>query len=101
MTPRATIPADPVESPGADFWFLRSEGIRLLERLTGDTWTDYNLSDPGVTLLEVLCYAIADLSYRAGHSVADLLAENGRTGTLPSAAHVLPCVPVTAADLRR
>ena len=59
----------------ADFDFLRQRGIDLLQQICGETWTDYNLHDPGVTLLEALCYALTDLSYRTQFPMADLLAD--------------------------
>ncbi|NEQ10530.1 MAG: hypothetical protein F6K37_32810 [Moorea sp. SIO4E2] len=37
-------------------------------------WTDYNTHDPGITILEQLCYAITDLSYRLDFEMKDLLA---------------------------
>lgn len=85
---------------------LRTEGIRLAQDLGGDIWTDYNLHDPGVTMLEALCYALTDLDYRTDFSVADLLTEAdgrirfGNLGLHPPAA-VLPGRPVTDADYRR
>ena len=33
----------------------------LLQELCGETWTDYNLHDPGVSILEQLCYGLTDL----------------------------------------
>ncbi|MEL6558850.1 MAG: hypothetical protein AAFQ94_11750 [Bacteroidota bacterium] len=59
-----------------DFQFLREEGIRRIQELAGDIWTDYNSHDPGVTLLEALCYAITDLGYRTSFDMKDLLAAN-------------------------
>ena len=44
-----------------DYAFLRQEGIRWLEQLAGDQWTDFNTHDPGITILEQLCYALTDL----------------------------------------
>ena len=32
---------------GLDFESLKQEGIKLLQDLSGKTWTDYNLHDPG------------------------------------------------------
>ncbi|HEX8115078.1 MAG TPA: hypothetical protein VF516_45430 [Kofleriaceae bacterium] len=85
-----------------DYAALREEGIRQLERLSGP-WTDFNTHDPGITLLEQLCYALTDLGYRAAHELPDLLAEDGadpyRSLHLPE--QVLTCSPVTPADLRR
>jgi hypothetical protein len=96
-----TLPAEPQGPPGLDFEGLRSAGIARLQALAGTVWTDYNTTDPGVTLLEVLCYAITDLTYRAGHSVPDLLAETADPGSLPTASEVLSCAPVSPEDLRR
>lgn len=86
-----------------DYASLRKRGIEELERLSGGQWTDFNTHDPGITLLEVLCYALTDLGYRTAHSVPDLLAEGGKDPyeSLHPAAKVLPCRPVTPADLRR
>lgn len=59
---------------GQDYAALRAEGLRHLQRLSGQVWTDYNDHDPGVTLLEALCFVLTDVSYRAALPVADLLA---------------------------
>lgn len=48
-----------------DFENLRERGIKITQALSGGVWTDYNLHDPGVTILEILCYALTDVSYRA------------------------------------
>ncbi|WP_437664816.1 hypothetical protein [Sorangium sp. So ce1182] len=86
-----------------DYEFLRQEGIRQLERMTGGQWTDYNAHDPGITILEQLCYALSDLGYRTGYEIPDLLADGGgdpyRSLHLP--AEILTSHPVTLADLRR
>ena len=61
------------------FESLRSEGIKLVQELSGALWTDYNIHDPGVTILEQLCYALTDLIYRTEIQIADYLTEsNGR-----------------------
>lgn len=56
--------------PSLRFSELRKEGLTSIQELSGEIWTDFNLHDPGVTTLEVLCYAITELGYRA-----DLLKE--------------------------
>ncbi len=58
---------------GLDFNGLKRKGLKLLQKLSGKAWTDYNLHDPGVTILEVLCYALTDLVYRTEFEVADFL----------------------------
>ena len=53
---------------------LRSEAIKLIQQLSGKVWTDYNLHDPGITILEQLLYAITDLIYRTEFAIEDYLA---------------------------
>ena len=48
-----------------DLEALKARGIEILKKLSGEIWTDYNDHDPGVTVLEQLCYAITELSYKA------------------------------------
>ena len=86
-----------------DFEFLRSEGLKYIENLSRKIWTDYNSHDPGITILEVLCYAITDLGNRIRLPVRDLIAEsNGETSTaLPPAKQILTTAPVSGADYRK
>jgi hypothetical protein len=64
------LQADP---DGLDFDGLRMQGLELLQSLSKEKWTDYNLHDPGVTLLELLCYGLTDLVYRTDFDVSDFL----------------------------
>ncbi|MEM9885311.1 MAG: hypothetical protein AAF849_05405 [Bacteroidota bacterium] len=91
------------EDISMDFERLRTEGIEHLEDLATYIWTDFNAHDPGITILEVLCYAITDLGYRANLPIEDLLASNG--GSLAAsffpATAVLPVCPITQNDYRK
>lgn len=82
---------------------LRQRGIQHLERMTGRSWTDFNAHDPGITLLEGLCYALTDLSYRTEYDIADLLADGGSNpfASLHTPADILTTRAVTPDDLRR
>jgi hypothetical protein len=98
---RRAGPASPVSFDG-----LRSEAVRRAQALSGHTWSDYNLHDPGVTILEQLCYALTDLVYRIGFPVADHLAGpddriDFASLALHGPAQVFPCRPTTVADYRR
>lgn len=102
-----SIPAGPPANPGLDYERLREEGVRSVQRLSGAVWTDYNESDPGVTVLEQLCYALTELSYRAELPVVDLLA-SGEGGTIDPRRHglyparrIFPVNPVTVDDYRK
>jgi hypothetical protein len=93
------------DSAGPDFAALRTEGIRLLQELCGRHWTDYNLHDPGVTILEQLCYALTDLMYRTEFDVADYLTdENGHIDFKKQALfrpqEIFPSQPITLDDYR-
>ncbi len=59
-----TLSNAPPDHPALDFDFLRQEGIEHIQRLAGHRWTDYNHHEPGITILEQLCYALTDLAYR-------------------------------------
>jgi hypothetical protein len=67
-------PAGPPGEILLDFAALRAAALLDLERLAGPDWTDFNSHDPGITLLEALCYALTDFGYRLFHPVQDLLA---------------------------
>jgi hypothetical protein len=61
------------EQVNLDFEAMRQLGQEWLQQLSGDSWTDYNIHDPGVTILENLCYGLLDLSYRTEFPVDDIL----------------------------
>lgn len=56
-----------------NFDSLKKKGIELLQELSGKNWTDYNLHDPGVTILEQLCYVLSELDYLVDFDVKDFL----------------------------
>ena len=91
---------------GLDFDGLRKEGIRLVQEISGDVWTDYNLHDPGVTILESLCYGLTDLAYRSGFGAGDYLAaDDGKIDYEKQALHrpdeIFSCRAVTDNDYRK
>jgi hypothetical protein len=93
-------------SAAEDYNFLRKEGIRLIQELSGKVWTDYNTHDPGITLLEAICYALTDLGYRTSFDLKDILAvkEPGLfnwENIFYTARQILPCHPVTLTDYRK
>jgi hypothetical protein len=88
-----------------DYQLLRKEGLSYIESLSSDLWTDYNTHDPGITIMEALCYAITELGYRTGFDIKDLLADsNGKVNTdqaFFSARDILTCEPVNVEDYRK
>jgi hypothetical protein len=105
-----TLEKAPTLKPAEDFYRLRREGIGFIEQLSSSQWTNYNTHDPGITVLEVLCYAITDLAYRISWNIKDILA----SPTYPTdpeqpypnqpfftAKAILTVNPVTPDDFRR
>src|SRR6267154_1252730 len=78
---------------------------QYIEKLSHALWTDYNEHDPGVTILEALCYAITELGYRKDFDIADLLAgTDGKTDTnqaFCTAREIFSTEPVTVEDYRK
>lgn len=89
-----------------DYQFLFQKGVELIQQFSGGTWTDYNLHDPGITILEYLCFAITDLAYRTGQPLDDLLSrpyggiDAGQNSFIPRQ-DILSAAPVTPADYRK
>src|SRR5215207_359766 len=101
---------NPALEPAQDFYRLRREGIGLIEQMGRERWTDYNVHDPGITILEALCYAITDLGYRIGWDIADVLSPQSPSSDLLqpypnqaffTARHILTINPTTSDDFRR
>lgn len=93
------IEAQPPATPGLDLEAVSKEGRANLRQLAGLTWTDHNVHDPGITLLESIAYGWVDLAYRATTTMPQLLEAPSRH--FFSADQMLPTAPVTADDLRR
>jgi hypothetical protein len=105
--PPVTIPNPPPRTHASDYYRLRREGIGFIEQMASALWTDYNTHDPGITILEGLCYVITELAYRSGWEVKDLLAPDPASASAPArqaffpASEILTVNPVTPDDFRR
>ena len=101
----ALIKANPL-LPAEDYNALRKQGFRSIERLGSNAWTEYNNSDPGITILEAVCYAITDLAYRTGFEIKDLLTPGQLTedtwkNIFYTARQILHNSPLTITDYRK
>ena len=67
------IKKDVATGDDLDYGFLRKKGREYIEQLARNVWTDYNVHDPGITLLEMLSYALTDLAARIEMPIEDLL----------------------------
>lgn len=87
-----------------NFDFLREKGLEHIGQFSGKIWTDHNTHDPGITILETLCYALMDLGYRTQLPIEDLLAKPNpkeKDDNFFSPAEILTCNPVTILDFRK
>lgn len=101
-----TIRDEAFAESSINFDTLRKEGIAMAQELAGETWTDYNEHDPGVTILEALCYALTELAYKTRFPVQDLLLRKPDQRIKPGdnafyrASDILPCSALTVDDFR-
>lgn len=106
MAESITISRTPPDFKSMRFDFLRAEGLKHIQSLAGKLWTDNNLSDPGISTLEVLSYVITDLGYRTSYSIPDILAQDPSLPEVDiknfyTARQILPMCPVTFNDYRK
>lgn len=93
--------------PSQDYKYLKDNGVKFVQGYSGNTWTDYNSHDPGVTILEQFCYGITDLGYRIDFPIEDLLVEdsdgriNWEKNSFFSPALVFSTHPYTILDYRK
>lgn len=95
------------ERESLQYDFLLAKGIELIQKFSGQHWTDYNYHDPGITLLEQFCYAITDLAYRTNFPIEDILIANRddfdleNKNMLYPPSRILSSAPLTANDFRK
>jgi len=88
-----------------DFNKLRSAAIQYLGNLSGKIWTDHNVHDPGITILESLIYALLDLGYRTNLPTTDLFTRDpsdpSKDNNFFTPAEILGNNPLTITDYRK
>jgi hypothetical protein len=95
------------EETSLNYSELRQKGIEYIQKLSGGIWTDYNLHDPGITILEQLCYALTDVSLRTSYNIKDLLTNKGNKQVdaakngLYAPSKIYGTHPVTINDLKK
>lgn len=90
----------------SDYVRFYRRGIELLQKHCGAVWTDYNIHDPGVTILEQLCYALSELIYKSSFGVEDYFVDESSNNPLKKTGLSEPheCIPngcVTVNDFRK
>lgn len=100
------ISKTPEADPALDQQQLYALGLDHIRRLSRGLWTDHNIHDPGITMLELACYALTELAYRAHFPIEDLLAASpdntsNKEQQFFTAREILPNRPLTANDYRK
>ncbi|MEM7038779.1 MAG: hypothetical protein AAF570_17470, partial [Bacteroidota bacterium] len=106
MSSVITIPKERPLLPAEDYEALRALGIAHIQKLAGEIWTDHNVHDPGITALELLAYAITDLSNRTAYPMRDLITEDPTApltvnDSFHTAANIFPNNPITINGFRK
>ncbi len=85
-----------------DYAALLNLAYERIAAYSGDLWTNYNDSDPGITILQNLCYALTELGSKADIPMADILSGSGDRINYDDHFHtpleILPINPVTKKD---
>jgi hypothetical protein len=92
----------------SNFYEYRKIALRWIQLLSGKEWTDYNAHDPGVTILEALCYTLTEIDYKLDFSIEEILVSSSvpapfklRDNAFYLAENILTSAPVTLNDYRR
>jgi len=86
---------------------LLEEAVGLIQKFSGNQWTDYNYHDPGITILEQLCFAITDLGYKTNFPIEDILLikqdnfDIEKSNLFFPPHKIFPTKPVTINDFRK
>lgn len=100
------VSKDLTSDTALNFDLLLKQAIALTQQFSSHAWTDYNLHDPGITILEQVCFAITDLAYKTDFPIEDLLTDvkgniNRKQNAFFEKEKVLTCNPITVNDLRK
>lgn len=104
-TRNLTIPKAIDQDIHVNYNAMLKEAIGAIGEMAGENWTNYNPSDPGITILEFMCYGLLDLGYKSDFPMKDLLSDKEdeiRTkNRLYTARQILFSNPVTLIDFRK
>ncbi len=89
-----------------DYNELKKVGLEYIQKVSGKIWTDHNAHDPGITILEQLCYALVDLGFRTSFNIKDILTKNGTNvpateEAMIPAHEILSSSPISIDDYRK
>ncbi|MFT5822742.1 MAG: hypothetical protein ACI8ZM_003999 [Crocinitomix sp.] len=90
---------------GLNYEELRALGMEFIQKHSGTKWTNLNPSDPGVTFLDELCFALTELGYCTNFPMEDLLTKEDESLALEDQFYlpenILTTSPITRNDYRK
>jgi hypothetical protein len=104
MAENVVISRRPPDQKSQDYAFLRKVALeQVLQKVASESWTDHNVHDPGITMLEALCYAVTEAGLRIGMDMKDIIATSAlqHPPDFQTARRVLTTAPVYRDDFRR
>ncbi len=72
MSDPVTISKAPPPSDSMNYSLLVETAMDYIREWAGDTWTDHNVHDPGITTLELLSYALTELGFKGQLDIQQL-----------------------------
>ncbi|PXX59076.1 hypothetical protein SAMN05660489_04872 [Pseudomonas sp. LAMO17WK12:I10] len=99
----------PIVKNYIEFESLLVQAMRAIEAYSSTSWSNTDEHDPGITLLQALCYNTSDVAYRTSLPLTDLLTpapqdQKDDGGIFPTEfgpQRALTCGPVSVDDYRR
>ncbi len=87
-----------------NFALLREKALEYITQSSSGAWTDHNVHDPGITIMEAICYALSDVGFRMNFGFRDLITlkdGSAQTAGYYPPERILPCRSVTISDYRK
>jgi hypothetical protein len=85
-----------------DFLALKEKALAYIQEHSSNAWTNLNTSDPGITILEQLCYAFTELGYCNNFPIKDILTQKNNklqvTNQFYLPQNILTTSPITIED---
>lgn len=84
---------------------LNTQGVEWLRENVDPGWTNFNEADPGVTILNELCYALTELGYCIDFPIEDILTQANQTIDFENQffrpEEILTSTPITPQDYEK
>ncbi len=104
MTDKSYILDEPLPL-SQNFKAIKEKGLSYIQEFSGTEWTNFNPSDPGITILDQVCFALTELGYCNNFPIQDIL--TNKEGMLEfenqffTPQQILTTSPVTIEDYRK